>query len=157
MITKSLGVFKRGKTYWLAWTIAGKQYRESLRTSDEAIAAQRALEWKREPGLLPSRQLVREIASYLTTKGSRGNCAPRRPLPRKSRNAGRHISAAPFRKSPWIILLGADVSLTYVKWAAPTRDDAELPKPESSDEAAQKQAATLAAVLDVPTESGGFA
>ena len=72
MITKSLGVFKRGKTYWLAWTIAGKRYRESLKTSDEAIAAQRALEWKSAPGLLLSRQVEREIERYLTDRAQNG-------------------------------------------------------------------------------------
>lgn len=72
MSTKNLGIYRRGAVYWLSWTIGGKRYRESLQTTDENEAAQRAIEWKSQPGLLLSRQLEREIDDYLADRQALG-------------------------------------------------------------------------------------
>ncbi|HWW46579.1 MAG TPA: site-specific integrase [Xanthobacteraceae bacterium] len=44
--------FLRGKTWWARFTVAGREFRGSLRTGDEATARRRAKEWRdREVGL----------------------------------------------------------------------------------------------------------
>src|SRR5260221_5495004 len=77
---KKLGIYRRGDersgVFWLAWTVAGKRYRESLKTKDEAEATKRALEWKSQPGLLLARQMDREIASYLDSRLAAGKLRP---------------------------------------------------------------------------------
>lgn len=72
MSTKNLGIYRRGAVYWLSWTIGGKRYRESLQTTDENGAAQRAIEWENSPGLMLPRQLGREIDDYLSEKQAVG-------------------------------------------------------------------------------------
>lgn len=39
-------LYKRGEVWWARVTVAGKEYRSSLRTRDERIAERRAAEWK---------------------------------------------------------------------------------------------------------------
>ena len=72
MNTKTLGIYRRGAVFWLAWTIGGKRYRENLQTTDQNEAAQRAIEWKNQPGLLLSRQLEREINDRLSERVTLG-------------------------------------------------------------------------------------
>ena len=130
MDLKSLGIFSRGAVYWLRWTVAGQRYRESLKTTIEAVAIERAMKWKNEPRLLLSREFTREIADYLDDREAHGKMRPvtivgrRCALTAFQRESGceslqdlnANVIAAWYeRRKQTVALCTADLHLKYVR------------------------------------------
>ena len=59
------GLYRRGNTFWLRYTVAGKQVRMSLDTEHEGDAVAKALEIRKNPELSPVNEAGVELEEYL--------------------------------------------------------------------------------------------
>ena len=67
------GLFRRGKVFWLRYTVAGKQVRISLETEHEGDAIAKALRIRQDPELSPVDEATVELERYLRKSAANGS------------------------------------------------------------------------------------
>ena len=71
-MAKVKGMFRRGRIWWLRFSVNGVQYRESLETEFEELATTKAVQVIHQAPLVVAREWEAELDTYLAESVARG-------------------------------------------------------------------------------------
>lgn len=70
------GMYRRGRIWWFKWGARGNTFRQSLKTDNEELAIQRALEIRGRPELSHSKEWEAEVKAWASLKLRMGEFRP---------------------------------------------------------------------------------